>query len=213
MKALMTILATLLVATSEFSSEMNEIDEKNFAAKVVKLECGAKSETTGITSQYTSTLDKDCWKVEFSMLRRFTNAESAFECPAPKGWRLFKLYDRDSERSWLNVAKDHDVWSTADQVRINRKYFFGYFPNIDYSPHVEWRHSDGSITALIFRVAVTDPKPVKPGGPELTRLYIIGLKGKEPRFCGTANTNKEAREIADKTTICTEPLLKEPIRL
>lgn len=83
-----TIIITILfIATS------------SFAAEVVKQESRVKTGTTGITSKYTSIMGKDCRKVELRMLRGFTNAESAFECPATKGWRLFKVYDRDSERS------------------------------------------------------------------------------------------------------------------
>ena len=162
-------------------------------------------------SKYTSILDKDCSKAPLRLLMKFADAESAYECPAIKGWRLFKVYDRDSERSWLNIANRFAVWSTAEQVRINPKYFFGYFPNIDYFPRVEWRLSKDKVpAALIFRVAVTDPNPTTIKVDSwLSRLYIISLKGNEPRFCGIATSNEEAREIADKASNCTELLIIE----
>jgi hypothetical protein len=169
------------------------------------------SDSYDFTSKYTSILDKDCSKVPLRLLIGFKNAESAYECPAIKGWRLFKVYDRDSERSWLNIAKRRVVWSTANQVRINPKYVFGYFPNIDYSSRVEWRISNNNVPiALIFRVAVTDPNPKAIRVDSwLSRLYVISLKGDEPRFCGIATTNEEAREIADKALNCIEFLIKE----
>ena len=199
--------AILIVSTSSFAVELHA-DTRTITPIAVH-----RSGSRGIKSKFTSILDKDCTRVNPLRLG-FTNVESASECPAPKGWRLFKVYDRDSERSWLNLAKKDIVWSTADQVRINPRYFFGYFPNIDYSPNVEWRISENALPiALIFRVAVTDPNP-DPSSARvdswLSRLYVIGLEGDEPRFCGTTITNEEARRMADEATDCNEALLKEP---
>jgi len=161
----------------------------------------------GHSSKFTSIRDNDCHKVGINLLMHFTGAESALECPAPKGWRLFKVYDRDSERSWINIANSHSVWSTAEQVRIDRRYFFGYFPNVDCSPRVEWKMSAvNTATTLIFRVAAADPKfPEKWS----SRLYVIDLEGDEPSFCGFASTNEEATTIANYKLNCTEPLSKE----
>ena len=203
MKILTTVIVIVSLSGVSFAADIRQSEVNNDNIKSGKA-----------TSKYTSILDKNCSKVNNHILMKFTNAESAFECPAPKGWRIFKVYDHGSERSWLNIANKYSVWSTADQVRINPKYFFGYFPNIDYSPRVEWRVSNNnSIVALIFRVAVTDPNP-KPNSARvdswLSRLYVIGLRGDKPRFCGTATTNAEAREIADKASNCSELLLKEP---
>lgn len=163
------------------------------------------------TSQFTSIENKDCHKADTHLLMHFKGAESALECPAPKGWRLFKVYDRDAERSWLNIANKHGAWSTAEQVRLNDKYFFGYFPNIDNGLNIEWKMTKNNIpTALIFRVAATDPNPDSAKiGSWLTRLYVISLIGNEPKFCGVAKTNEDAIEIATKASNCTEPLLKE----
>ena len=159
------------------------------------------------STKYTSILDKNCSKVDMKLLMNFTGAESALECPAPKGWRLFKVYDRDSERSWFNIANKQSVWSTAEQVRINPKYFFGYFPNIDSSPRVEWRMSNGDLAkTLIFRVAAADPENADKW---LSRLYIISLEENKPYFCGFATTNEEAIKITNSNLNCTELLNKE----
>lgn len=192
-----------------FSKVNTEANTKQ--SKVTTYNSTGDANVIPTTSKYTSIQKKDCSEVVQDILMNFMNAESAFNCPAPKGWRLFKVYERDEERSWLNIGKSRAVWTTIEQVVTDDpRYKIGYFPNIDSAQNVEWRMQNNVPVALIFRVAATDPNP-SPGklATSISCLHILSLKGNEPRFCGIAKTNEEAREIADKSANCSDKLLKE----
>lgn len=132
-------------------------------------------------------------------------SDSVLECPAPKGWRLFKEYDQEEIRSWIRLSYKDTIWTTINQVWGDEKYEFGHFPNVD-SQSVEWRvRKTGEPNALIFRVNAQEP--IK-SSDIITRLFVISLTNNVPRFCGMAKTNEEARKIAEESTPCTTILGK-----
>jgi hypothetical protein len=109
-------------------------------------------------------------------------------------------------RSWIRLSHGNSIWTTVDQVWGDEKYEFGHFPNVD-SSQVEWRLTESGVAnALIFRVNAQDPEN---SSSNLTRLFIISLTNNTPCFIGMVNTNEEAREMADKATICTSALDKK----
>jgi hypothetical protein len=126
------------------------------------------------------------------------------ECPAPKGWRLF-IASTD-ERSWPELSNDAHLWSTEEQVVYRND--FGNFPNLG-ADMVEWRVSaSGRPCALIFRISAQAPVPPDSASitKTLSKLFVIRLADGTPRFCGVVQTNREARELADKAAPGAPPL-------
>lgn len=157
---------------------------------------------------FTSIKDKDCKHIDSHKMIEFFGHEYVSECPAPKGWRLFKEYDSEGIRSWLRLSYGNEIWSTVHQVWGDEKYGFGHFPNVN-DEYVEWRISkNGEPKALIFRIYAQDPDKAS---SVLTRLFVIGLADHIPRFCGIAKTNEEAINIADDARTCVIRLQKEYI--
>jgi hypothetical protein len=158
-----------------------------------------------LVSKFTSIKDNDCKKLKSHSMILLFGSDSVVECYAPKGWRLYIEYDREEIRSWIRLSHQDSIWTTINQVWGDEKYEFGHFPNVN-SQLVEWRVTKtGEPNALIFRVNAQNPSK---STSILTRLFVISLRNRVPRFCGMVKTNKEAREIADKTTTCTTILEK-----
>lgn len=164
-----------------------------------------------LESLYTSIKSTTCSKPPSSIAAAYdARGLSAQECPAPKGWRLFVV--SSDERSWLEIARDHSLWSAEEEVVYRNE--FGHFPNLG-AERVEWRTTkSGVLSALIFRISAQDPnRPASgPGAMNLSRLFVIGLASRTPRFCGTAKTNQEARVIADNATTCVTMLKERALR-
>lgn len=184
---------------------------KFFAAVMLCLAGSWVSVTAqSLESLYTSIKSSACSKPPPSIVIAYdARGLSAQECPAPKGWRLFAV--SSDERSWLEIARDHSLWTTEEEVVYRNE--FGHFPNLG-AERVEWRmKKSGTVTALIFRISAQDPnRPASgPGAMNLSRLFVINLASDVPRFCGTAKTNQEARAIADNATTCTTALQEQPL--
>jgi hypothetical protein len=187
------------------SGKLKITREEMLFSKVV---IDTNGEHTNIKSKFTSTKDKDCKKMQSYNMITFFGSDTVIECPAPKGWRLFKEYDREGIRSWIRLSIDGSIWTTIDQVWSDEKYEFGYFPNVD-SSQVEWRITDlGKPLALIFRVNAQNPENAS---SNLARLFVISLANNIPRFCGMVKTNEEARAIADKAIMCSTALEKKTL--
>lgn len=164
-----------------------------------------------LESLYTSIKSTACSKPPASTVAAYdARGLSAQECPAPKGWRLFAV--SSDERSWLEIARDHSLWTTEEEVVYRNE--FGHFPNLG-AERVEWRmKKPGTPSALIFRISAQDPnRPASgPGATNLSRLFVISLANGAPRFCGTAKTNQEAKAIADNATTCNTALRELPLK-
>ena len=159
--------------------------------------CAYSPATSSAESVYTSIKSGDCHKPSKSVAAFYASRGlTAQECKAAEDWRLFVV--SSDARSWLEVARDHTLWSSEEQV-VNQNEF-GNFPNIG-SEKVEWPMTKAnSPAALIFRIAAQDPALT---GKNLSRLFVIGFIKNTPYLCGVAKTNDEARALAEKTSACT----------
>lgn len=154
-------------------------------------------------SKITSIKDNDCKKISSRELIKLFGNDNVFECPSPKGWRLFKELDRDEARSWINLSHGGSVWTTIDFIWGDEKYEFGLFPNID-GTQVEWRTSErGEPTALIFRVIAQNPNKQT---ANISRWYALRLLNNIPSFCGIVNTIEEARVLIENESSCKMPI-------
>jgi hypothetical protein len=55
-----------------------------------------------------------CFKVSTG-LRISLGYESIVECPVPKNWRLFKIYDQEG-RSWFNIGHGINIWDGRNRL-------------------------------------------------------------------------------------------------
>lgn len=156
-------------------------------------------------SRFTSIKSKDCNKSK--KLVDVTGEWHVEECSGLGGWRLFKVYEHEG-RSWIDIAYDRSIWSTQNQVWNDPEYNFGHFPRVD-APQVEWRTTQaGEVRSLIFTVTAQNPEVPN---SFLYRLFVISLSSNSPSFCGMVKTNREARELADKSTRCSTKLEKRTL--
>ena len=155
------------------------------------------------TSVYTSVKEGECKKPAAALLAFYeSRGLVGEECAGVGGWRLFWV--GSDERSWFELMRDRDLWSTDEQV-VQQNHF-GHFPNIG-ADKVEWRLANTGVpTAFIFRIAAQNPERID---KNLTRLFVIGFKGNTPYFCGVAKSNDEARVLAGKTDSCVTTLRAE----
>src|SRR3989339_811011 len=163
------------------------------------------------TSVYTSVKPTDCHVPPPPLVTAYEARGLAVrECQAPKGWRLFVV--STDECSWLELSRDGLLWSTEEQVVYRNN--FGNFPNLG-ADKVEWCLSaSGSPIALIFRISAQSPTPPDNATviKSLSKLFVIRLDDGTPQFCGVVQTNKEARELADRVSPDAHPLsqLRQP---
>lgn len=149
------------------------------------------------TTQYTSIEPQNCHKP----LETTPPGLRVQECPAPSGYRLFVV--ASDPRSWINIAKRGQVWSTEEIVAYRDP--IGFFPSVDDSRVVEWRLDDrGRPTALIFRVTALDPQTNQ--SRHLSRLFVIRLNASKPCLLGIVATNEAARALTNDPKACQVPL-------
>lgn len=155
---------------------------------------------------YTSVKEMDCKKLSNPIQKIYESQGLAVdECPAIDGWRLFVV--GSEERSWIDLSKGEAIWSTSQQVVYSNKNQFGYFPNInsEKASKVEWQTDlNKRAIGLIFRIFTVNGAVDK----QMSRLFVIRLTESTPYFCGMANSNEEARKLADNLQMCTEALEK-----
>lgn len=146
------------------------------------------------TSYYTSIKDVDCFETPKLMTAYYDRRQlDADECPAPRGWRLFRVFSLDS--FWIDIAYGDSLWSTENIVRKGLDY-----ANPSIRPDgVEWRMvKSESPNALIFKIATIDAETSK----ILSSIYVLNIVDNVPYYCGNANSFQEARNIANATKPC-----------
>jgi hypothetical protein len=160
-------------------------------------------------SVYTPITDKRCSTPSASVMAVLVeHADTAQECQAPKGWRLFVV--ATNERSWIDIAQGHSLWTTEEEV-VQRNDF-GDFPSVD-GERVEWRMSKSKTPrALIFSVSAQEPASIgRVQMRQLTRFFVVDLTTGAARFCGTATTRKEALVKADNPSACAKSFRQSSI--
>lgn len=185
-----------------FSKSISNKNEENdtSGSNIIASEREAADSFT-FRNQHTSIdIDRnDCFTPPKHIVEYY-DPQRVYECPAPKGWHLYKIYT--NEREWLDIAHGRTVWSTHDTILNEPQNRFGNFPSL--GDRVEWRTTSfGEPNALIFRIIAQDPEI---DGPNLTRLFVIGLTNIGARFCGMTKSNQKAKEIADKAKNCSAVL-------
>ena len=165
---------------------------------------GASSEN--ITSTYTALEGKEC-KVPGGKFKKMFEGdeyvdEGGEECPGFKSWRVF-VRGFDS-RSWVELYDGSQFWSTENLIFDVNVLENGVFPNVS-GTKAEWRYTDsGKVKALIYRMSALSDAI---NGKSFSRLFVIKFTEKgEPKFCGIAKTNEEARTLASDEKKCTKSL-------
>ncbi len=127
----------------------------------------------------------------------------AIECQGKNNLKAFYIWD--SSITWVDISDGKNVWSTKNQVTGLSK--IASFPSVVIGK-MEWRMtSAGKLSGIIFRISGSDVDNYE---KRLSRLLVIDLKQKEPKFCGLAKSNEEARELLDKGK-CDVVLEKNPV--
>ncbi len=141
---------------------------------------------------------------------------SVIECPAninlhPAPLRLFVV--STDERSWIDLMLGNTLWSSEDEVVYEKDNQFGYFPNIGKTP-VEIRVRHHNTIGVIFRVKALafENNTHKPGGPQVSRLFVLGFRKAGLCFLGLARENGAARHLLDSGTDCVRMLKTESLR-
>ena len=128
------------------------------------------------------------------------------ECPAPVPYRLFVV--SSDARSWVDLRRNDLEWSSEQRVVYGRDLLaLGHFPNVSGSDVAEWRLDEtGMPLALIVRLRLVDPAKDATQGATISRLLVVGFSADS--FCdmGLAQSNDEARRLADTATACTATL-------
>lgn len=117
-------------------------------------------------------------------------------------------------RSWLDVIWGSAIWSSEEEVVYQRQNQFGYFPNIGATPAEILSDDTGAMRGLIFRVTAQDPsrQAVEPGQANISRLFVLGLRGPAVCWLGLAKDNAEARTLVESDAPCLRPLKSWPLR-
>lgn len=94
-------------------------------------------------------------------------------------------------RSWLELeikGKKVDLYEGL----LSAGSSLGVFPYVS-GKKLEWRYKGGSLHALIVRMGASDPETNHPK----SGLVVLRVKGNSVKVIGLANTNEDARKIAD----------------
>ncbi|MEN8214451.1 MAG: hypothetical protein ABFR19_08825 [Pseudomonadota bacterium] len=146
----------------------------------------------GYRSVYTSL--KECRIIESSEQEADPEIDHfTAECPAREDYRLIHM--GEDARSWIVLKRGEEtVIDLYDDVMQNQP---GAFPFVS-GDVAEWRYQDGSLVALIFRIAGSDLET-----DELkSRLMVVRFDANRACMIGVAVANEKAREIADSDKSC-----------
>ena len=114
----------------------------------------------------------------------------AIECQGKNDLKAFYVWD--SSITWVDISDGKNVWSTKNQVSALSE--IASFPSV-VTGKMEWRMTNsGKLSGIIFRISGSDVDNYE---KRLSRLLVIDLKQKEPKFCGLAKSNEEARSLLD----------------
>lgn len=167
----------------------------------------------GSTSSYTSTNLKDC-KEPMGIFQKFydygvagqidedygQDIPGAMECKANNGFKIFFVSE---SISWFDISDGKQIWSTKNNITSFSTNIMS-FPSVEEGK-MEWRYTkSGNLKGIIFRI-----KGMDIGNYEkyISRLLVINLENKTPKYCGAAKTNEEARNLLDSDK-CTQTLEK-----
>lgn len=155
------------------------------------------------SSVYTSLEVSDC-KLPTGVFEKYYPSNEYSESVECKGYKNYRIFITYEDGGWINLSNDKQIWSTSDLIY---NYTRGGVPHIS-GKKAEWRVSkSGELKALIYRMGSTDAIDYK---KVYTDLFIISFDTGKPMFCGTAQTNEEARKIADRGN-CKIELYEEKI--
>lgn len=158
---------------------------------------------TNFSSKITSIRDIHCYEISRPLTAYYDNRQlDADECPAPSGWRFFRVFSLNS--FWIDIAYGNSLWSTEKAVLKGLDY-----ANPSIRPDtVEWRMTkNGIVTAAIINITTIDTDTSR----EVSPIYVFSLINNMPRFCGIAKTKTEARYLADRSNMCKRLLPKVTI--
>lgn len=158
---------------------------------------------------YTSLDPKKCSKPSKPIAVAYDDQGlDVLECKAPAGWRVYTVVAGD--RSWIDLQRHGNTWTTEDEVAYDQATRFGNFPNVGEGV-MEWGvTSSESPSYVIFRVNAQDAREEASVGDVVSRLFVIDLKQGFPTFCGIARTNEEARALAAAGK-CSKPIRKRTL--
>lgn len=144
------------------------------------------------TSSYSSIVSKDCKEVTAAYYPELEDIGGAvLACQGKDGWKVL-LVNYDT-KTWLELAKNGKIYSPIKYIEQHKWKNYGNF--LKTAEKAEWRYKDGKLQAIIFRIRDFDPKN---GKVNSSKLFVINLSGKKPKYCGMAQTNEEAAALADK---------------
>lgn len=167
---------------------------------LITLLLAATTAKAASTSAYTD-LNQSCKTLSSS--ENDPNAEIDYftsVCPGREGFDV--RLDGGDSRSWISLAQKSTSRLVAQDISSGE--FTGQFPNVA-GTKLEWRYTNGNLTALIVRMSGQDPENIN---NELNSLNVIRIDKRDlSKTCivglvnaKQADANDKARVIADDAT-------------
>jgi hypothetical protein len=160
------------------------------------------------TSDYTSIASKDCHSINDLERKYYINHGLSLK-KDDHGVRVVKcqsyqelsvcLISSDDD-SWIDIKKNGEVFSTERLVLMESE--LGFNPYIG-SEKLEWRtdSKNKEDTFIIVRISAQNKKNQL---IKNSKLYILKLNKSQWYFCGSANTNQDARALIVNSEKCSK---------